>query len=392
MAFGASLRTSVVALALSVMSLSPVSLHAAALQSATAKTNIDDTWQGTLHVPNDLRTVVKITKGADGSLKALWYSIDQQPRPVTVKATTFQNGELHLSIEDIDGVYTGKMSADGNTITGEWKQVDKSFPLVLARVTPQTEWTIPEPPKPIPPMAKDANPTWETATIKPSSPDAKGKGFGGPPRRFRTMNTTLNDVISFAYDVNAKQIVGGPDWMESEKYDIQTGEPDQPGAPNQAQQKAMLRKLMEQRFGLKFHQGKKDLSAYVLTVAKAGPKMTKNESGDHQGAAFYFTKLGNLIFRDDTMDDFCHGMQGAVFDRPVVNHTGLEGHWDGTLKWTPDETQFQVFGVKIAPDESPSAPPPIFTAIQEQIGLKFDAEKTAVDVMILDHVEKPSEN
>src|ERR1700761_5459589 len=161
MLFGASLRTSVVALALSVMSFSTVSLHAAAFQSATAKTNIDDTWQGTLHAQKDLRTVVKITRGADGSLKAVWYSIDQQPRPVPVKTTTFQNGELRLSIEDIDGVYTGRMSSDGNTITGEWEQIDKSFPLVFARVTPQTEGTIPEPPKPIPPMAKDANPSWE---------------------------------------------------------------------------------------------------------------------------------------------------------------------------------------------------------------------------------------
>jgi uncharacterized protein (TIGR03435 family) len=73
----------------------------------------------------------------------------------------------------------------------------------------------------------------------------------------------------------------------------------------------------------------------------------------------------------------------------VVNHTGLEGRWDGTLTWTPDESQFQVFGAKIVPDDSPTAPPPVFTAIQDQIGLKLTAEKTAVDVMVLDHTEKP---
>jgi uncharacterized protein (TIGR03435 family) len=92
------------------------------------------------------------------------------------------------------------------------------------------------------------------------------------------------------------------------------------------------------------------------------------------------------------MDDVVQGFQGAVFDRPVVNRTGIEGHWDFSLKWTPDETQFQVFNIKIVPDESADAPPPIFTAIQEQIGLKLDAAKTMVDVMVLDHVEKPSEN
>jgi uncharacterized protein (TIGR03435 family) len=389
---GMPLRASVLALSLSLLNVLPAALRAQAAPAAAAAQNIEDTWQGTLHAGKDLRTVVKISKGADGTLQAQWYSIDQTPRPLPVKATTFRDGELRMNLEDIDGVYTGKLSPDGSTIVGDWKQGGQTLPLILARATKETMWAIPEPPKPVAPMAADADPSWEVATIKPAAPDAKGKGFGGAPRQFKTFNTTLNDIISFAYDVNAKQIVGGPAWMETDKFDITTGEPDQPGAPSQKQLKSMLRKLMADRFGLKFHPGKKDISAYVLTVAKGGPKMTKNETGDHQGASFYFTKLGNLVFRDDTIDDFCHGMQGAVFDRPVVNHTGLEGHWDGLLKWTPDETQFQVFGVKIVPDESPDAPPPIFTAIQEQIGLKLDAEKTAVDVMILDHAEKPSDN
>lgn len=389
---GSVFRVSVAAFALSVVSFQPSSLHAESFQAGAAQTRIDDTWQGTLHAGKDLRTVLKISKGPDGILKAQWYSIDQNPRPIPVKKATFQDGELRVEIEEIDGVYTGKMWADGNTITGEWKQGDKPLPLIFARATTDTAWAIPEPPKPVPPMAKDASPNWDVATIKPAPPDEKGKGFGGPPRHFTTRNTTLNDLIMFAYDVSSKQIVGGPAWMETDKFDIVTGEPDVPGAPDQKQMKAMLRKLLDQRFGMKYHAGKKEMPAYVLTVTKGGPKMTKNDAGDHQAGSFYFTKLGNLIFRDDTMDDFCHGMQGAVFDRPVVNHTGLEGHWDGALKWTPDETQFAVFNVKIVPNDAADAPPPVFAAIQEQLGLKLDAEKTPVDVMILDHVEKPSEN
>jgi uncharacterized protein (TIGR03435 family) len=395
MRLGVSLRVSFAALMLGVASVSPIVLRADAMQAAataTTKPAIADVWQGTLHADKDLRTIVKITQGPNGALKGQWYSIDQTPRPIPIKTTTFQDGALRLDIEDIDGVYTGKISADGNLITGEWKQAGKTFPLILARATNETAWTIPEPPKAVPPMATDADPNWEVATIKPASPDEKGKGFGGPPRQFKTINTTLNDLIAFAYDLNPQQIVGGPEWMGADKYDIATGEPDVPGAPSQKQLKSMLRKLMEQRFGLKSHQGKKDMAAYVLTVAKGGPKMTKNETGEHRGSSFYFTKLGSLVFRDNTMDDFCHGMQGAVFDRPVVNHTGLDGHWDSALKWTPDESQFQVFGVKIVPDESPEAPPSVFIAIQQQIGLKLDAEKTAVDVMVLDHVEKPSDN
>ena len=185
--------------------------HAEAMQTAAARPGVDDTWQGTLHAQKDLRTVVKITKAPDGSLKAQWYSIDQTPRAMPIKTTTFRDGELRLDVEDIDGVYTGKLSSDGNTITGEWKQGDKTFPLVLARSTKETAWAMPEPPKPVAPMALDANPTWEVATIKLAPPDEKGKGFGGPPRAFQTRNTTLNDLIMFAYDVNSKQIVGGPD-------------------------------------------------------------------------------------------------------------------------------------------------------------------------------------
>lgn len=358
-----------------------------------AKTNPDDTWQGTLQKPQKgLRTVLKISKAADGKLSAIFYSIDQGGAPITVKATTFQNAELTLDVEAIDGVYKGKMSPDGTTITGEWKQGDRPLPLILVRATPDTAWAIPEPPPKLPPMAADADPSFEVATIKPTPPDFKGKGFGGPPRHFGTRGTTLEDIMSFVYGVNPKQLVGAPDWAGTERFDITTGEPDVPGAPNQKQQKLMLRKVVEARFGLKFHKDQKEMSAYVLGVAKDGSKMTKSEGDPNSPPAFFFTKLGHLTVRNATMLDVVQGFQGAVFDRPVVDRTGIGGRWNFSLKWTPDETQFQVFGVKIVPDESADAPPPIFTAIQEQVGLKLDATKTMVDVMVMDHVEKPSEN
>ena len=361
-------------------------------QAAAAKTSIDDTWQGTLHAGKDLRTVLKITKAPDGSWKSLFYSIDQGGQPFLVKTTTFQGGELKLNIEAIGGEYAGKLSPDGTTITGEWKQGDKPLPLILVRATAETAWTIPEPPPVIPPMDSKADPSWEVATIKPSDPASPGKGFGGAPRKFQTHNTTLNDLIMFAYDVNAKQILNGPAWMETDKFDITTGQPDAPGSPNAAQLKLMLRKLLQSRFAMKYHTDTKEMSAYVLTVAKGGPKMTKSEADPNNLGAFGFRQLGNLIVRNQTMADVAHGFQGAVFDRPVVDQTGLQGRWDFSLKWTPDDTQFAVFNVKIVPNDAADAPPPIFTAIQEQIGLKLEAGKPQVDVMVLDHVEKPSEN
>jgi len=363
------------------------------VQAANVKGNIEGTWQGTLHAGKDLRTVVKIGKAQEGILKAQLYSLDQNVRPIPVTTTSFQNGELVLKIDTIDSVYTGKMSADGTTITGEWKQGDKPLSLTFVRATPETAWAIPEPPKSILPMAADVDPTWEVATIKPAPPDEKGFGFTGAPRQFKTINTTLNDLIMFAYDMNERQISGGQAWMETDKFDITTGQPDVPGSPSSEQLKSMLRKLLVERFALEFHEENKEMSAYVLAVAKDGLKMTKSEGDGH---SFQFPKLGRLVMRGLTMDDICNGFQSAVFDRPVVNRTGIQGRYDGTLNWTPDESQFPVFvmkfGVKITPDESADAPPPIFTAIQQQVGLKLDAEKTAVKVMVLDHAEKPGNN
>jgi len=93
------------------------------------------------------------------------------------------------------------------------------------------------------------------------------------------------------------------------------------------------------------------------------------------------------------MNDFCGLMQSAVLDRPVVDHTELAGRWNFLLKWTPDQSQFGGMGVKVPPpSDAADAPPPLFTAIQEQIGLKLEAGKAQVPVLEIDHVEKPSGN
>jgi uncharacterized protein (TIGR03435 family) len=391
MRFGVSVRIAFAAVMFATVPYTVVSARAASAQAAVAKTDIADTWQGTLHAGRDFRTVVKIAKEADGKFTSQFYSIDQNGR-FPVASTTFLDGAVTLKVDAIGGVFTGKLSPDGNTITGTWTQGDHPLPLILVRATTETAWAIPEPPKPVPPMAADGDPNWDVATVKPAPPDERGKGFGGQPRHFGTRNTTLNDLVMFAYQVNTKQIINGPAWMESDKFDITTGEPDLPGAPSDDQVRSMMRKLLADRFGLKFHKGSQQMSAYVISVAKGGPKLTASKSDPHDPTAFFFPKLGSLVFRNISMDGFASWMQNGVFDRPVVNRTEIPGRFDGTLKWTPDETQFQIFGVKIVPDESADAPPPITPAMDQQLGLKLSAEKTAVDVMILDHVEKPGDN
>jgi uncharacterized protein (TIGR03435 family) len=370
-------------------------IHAAPAQAqaTTQKPSVDDTWQGTLHVPQrDLRIVLKVTKTDTGALKAVNYSIDQGGQPIPVSAITFQDGELKFSIEMIDGTYDGKMSPDGKSITGQWKQGPNPLPLVFERTTQETAWAIPEPPPRLAPMPADANPSFEVATIKPSKPDEPGKAFMVRGDRFTTVNTTLSDLIKFAYDIQDKQVLNSPTWFNTDKFDI-AAQPDVAGAPSSAQLKTMVQKLLADRFQLKFHRDKKELSAYVLTVAKNGPKLKKSE-GDPKGLpGLWFRGLGVLTVTNATMEDFTHLMQSAVLDRPVVDQTGLEGKWDFLLKWTPDESQFGGMGVKVpAPTDAADAPPPLFTAMQEQIGLKLEAGKAPVGVLIVDSVEKPSEN
>jgi uncharacterized protein (TIGR03435 family) len=362
-------------------------------QPATAKAGIEDTWQGTLHPPQkDLRIVLKITKTDAGALKVMMYSIDQGAGGMTASSSSFADGVLKYGLEMIDGTFEGKLSSDGKSIAGTWKQGNNPLSLVFERATPETAWAIPEPPPRIPPMAADADPNFEVATVKPSKPDQPGKALMVRGTRFSTINTTLTDLICFAYDVQQKQIVGAPDWISTEKFDL-AAQPDQPGTPSQKQLKSMLQKLLAERFQLKFHHDKKELSAYVLSTGKNGPKLKQNDGNPTGLPGLFFRQLGNLTVQNATMADFTRLMQSAVLDRPVVDQTGLQGRWDFVLKWTPDESQFSGMGAKVPPpSDAADAPPPLFTAIQEQLGLKLEAGKAQVDVLALDHVDKPSEN
>jgi uncharacterized protein (TIGR03435 family) len=388
-----------VSLALSVAfmpTLAPIVAHA---QAAHAKAGIEDTWQGTLHVPQgdqnrDLRTVLKVAKNPDNTLAVTMYSIDQGAGSIKASSARFQDGEFTYAIDRIDGTFDGKISADGKTITGEWKQGQgKSIPLIFIRATPDTEWAIPEAPKPVPMMPADADPAFEVVTVKPSNPDQQGKGFGVASGRISTRNTTLIDLIKFSYEVQEKQIVNAPDWAAIDKYDV-SGQPDVVGTPSAAQMRSLMKKLLADRFQLTFHQDKREMPAYILTVAKSGSKLKKNDEGSTGLPMFMFAGLGVLNVANMELSSFCAAFGATVLDRPVVDQTGLTGKWDFALRWTPDESQFTGMGIKVPPpsEAAADARPPLFTAIQEQVGLRLDAGKAQVPVLILDKFAKPSEN
>jgi uncharacterized protein (TIGR03435 family) len=359
--------------------------------------DIAGTWQGTLKPgPKDLRLVIKISHG-DDKLKAVMYSIDQGGQPIPASAVARDGSTVKVTIAAINGSYEGKLSADGKSITGTWNQ-GAPLPLALARATPETTWTIPEPPPPPKRMPATAKPGVEVATIKPSDPSKPGKIFTVRGQDVVTINTTLNDLITMAYDIHAKQLKNGPGWLDSDKYDL-TVKPDVPGQPNVAQIKMVIQKLLADRFQLKFHREKQELPVYTITQLSTGAKVNKSEA-DPNGLPGLFFGGGahgtNFNVRNATMAEVASTLQGSILDRPVVDQTGLPEKYDFTLNFTPDPGQIASFGGPPRPPgattEDPDAAPDLFTAFQRQLGLKLNNTKAPADVLVIDHVEKPSAN
>jgi uncharacterized protein (TIGR03435 family) len=239
-----------------------------------------------------------------------------------------------------------------------------------------------------------ALPGFEVATIKPSNPDTPGKQFMAKGRQFITINTTLNDMITFAYGLQTRQVTGGPAWMASEKYDLD-GKADGPDQPTDLQWKDMIKKLLADRFKLTYHHEMKELPVFVLTVAKGGPKLTKSEADPSGLPGIGFRGFGNMPVSNASMADFAAMMQGMVLDRPMLDRTGLTDRFDFVLKWTPDDSQFASLrppGGKLPGNDGPNAPPDLLTAVQEELGLKLESTKAPVEVMVIDRVERPSAN
>ena len=350
--------------------------------------NLVGTWQGIVHSPTsdtDQRTVVKILGSEGETIKANFYSIDQS-RLAFPATLTVEKSVVKMNIPGIGTVYEAKLSADGNTMTGTIKGgFPFPVPWTLKRVSETEAWAIPEPAPPPKPMAADADPVFEVATIKLTPTDVRGRGIRVQGTNFSTQNMTLVDLVAFAYDIHQHQFIGAPTWTSAERYTL-AAKPDGEGMPSQEQWKVMLRKLIADRFQLIFHRDRQELPVYTLAVAKGGEKISKSQTANGAPAAI-FRAAGSLSLNNESMGDFSRLLQANVLDRPVVDQTGLAGRYDFSLVWTPD----QLMGA--APNPNAIAPPPdLFTAVQQQLGLKLDAAKVRVEVFVVDKVDKPSEN
>jgi uncharacterized protein (TIGR03435 family) len=235
--------------------------------------------------------------------------------------------------------------------------------------------------------------SFEVATIKPVDPDAKAARYiimqGN--NRFVEKAYTLKLLIAAAYDLNPRTISGGPGWIESDHYDILAVTPGEV-RPSHDEQMSMLRNLLADRFKLTFHREQKVFSIYELTVAKSGPKLKPSTAAPDDPPALISTVYPQRIVmpaRNATMSDLARLMQRAILDRPVVDKTGLSGRYDFDLEWAPDETQFGG-EVPVAPADAPS--PPLFSAIQQQLGLRLEATRGPVAALVVDKAERPSAN
>jgi len=367
-------------------------VFAAVLGTRLHAQDVTGTWQGTLKAEKDLRQILVVTRD-DGKLKASMYSIDQGAMSLKASSVSQDGSTFKFAIDFIGGSYEGKLSPDGTTITGAWTQGPKPLPLVLARATKETAWEIPAPPPPPKLMAADADPSFEVATIKPNDTGATSmQQLTINGRDFKTRASSLEDLIAFSYEVQAKQIVGAPDWISKDRYDIDAV-PDAEGAPNPQQVRTMIRKLLTERFKLTFHRDKKDLSAFVLTAGKAEKLTPTQMNGPLPGIGIRPATGGlTLMIRNGTVGDFTGFLQTLVLDRPAVDNTGLKGRFDFSVTFLPDDTQFNGHSPvgKLADGVEPA--PSLTEALQQQLGLKMSAEKTPVEVLAIDHVEKPSAN
>jgi uncharacterized protein (TIGR03435 family) len=242
------------------------------------------------------------------------------------------------------------------------------------------------------PQAK--GPAFEVATIKLTSPDERARYMRmQAAHQFLAKAYTLKFLVAAAYNLPPRAISGGPDWIDFERYDILAATPGE-ARPTLDEQMAMLRNLLAERFKLAFHTEPKELPVFVLTVAKGGIKLKESTAPpDEQPVLINTVYPGEKIFlpaRNATMGQFASMLQRAVLDRPVVDKTNLSAKYDFDLEWTPDDNQF---GGNLPPVPPQNAvKPDLFAALQQQLGLRLDSSRAAIDAIVIDSVQKPTEN
>jgi uncharacterized protein (TIGR03435 family) len=231
-----------------------------------------------------------------------------------------------------------------------------------------------------------AQPAIDVASIKPSDPGITAMNNHFSADRFTLIGYAAKTLIQSAFGMKDYQILNAPDWTRSERWTLEI----KTTAPTTYEQKfQLLQPLLADRFQLKVHRETKTMPIYSLVVAKGGPKLKKSDPEQRGGVRYGNQIIGHKY--DIRM--LAPNLTGEL-NMPVVDNTGLTGIYDIDLKWTPDPSR-PDFGDVHNPADLPAPDPnrpEIFTAIKEQLGLELKAEKGPVDVIVIDHVERPTPN
>jgi uncharacterized protein (TIGR03435 family) len=234
---------------------------------------------------------------------------------------------------------------------------------------------------------------FDAVSVKPSDPNSRHGTVVSvtPGGTLHVVNATLKDLIESAYDVRTFQIEGEPKWADATKYDVDATPGTRPQdavgpPPGWSNVRFKVQALLKDRFQLQLHRETRTAPISSLTIAKGGIKssvLSATQSPQRGITAGPASMLGEAA----SMTQFAYKLS-RLLQRPVVNNTGLEGHYDFKLEWPPDPGPS-------APDGQPgeiSVGPSVFSAIQQQLGLRLEPTKGPVDVLVIDHVDKPSEN
>jgi uncharacterized protein (TIGR03435 family) len=220
---------------------------------------------------------------------------------------------------------------------------------------------------------------FEVASIKPTATRDGSFTVNFPPGgRFSGRNLTVHNLLRISYELENYEISGGPDWMNSAGFDIEARAAESTGELPREQVRKMIQTLLADRFHLDLHRETRQLPIYALVVGKTGPRL---QSADSSAEPNQSQKMGRVVTQKMSMTGLASIL---TFDlkRPVRDQTGLKGDFAFTLEWTP--------GLRES-DDGPSSRPSLFAAVQE-LGLKLESTKGPIQVLVIDRVEKPSEN
>jgi bla regulator protein blaR1 len=244
-------------------------------------------------------------------------------------------------------------------------------------------------------QALTGRPQFETASVKPSSAQDVRPLFDIKPELFRASNVTVSRLIQVAYGVEGFQVAGGPPWAGSDLFDIRA-KPEAPAKPDQLN--LMLRSLLAERFHLAIRRETRDMPGYALLVAKSGAKFKEASASNPQEGRRPVMRIRRGLLVAEEIGAAALAVQLSMFlGRTVVDKTGLTGKYDFKLEWSPDENQAAMFQAARVP-EGHGAPPAdplgasLFTALQEQLGLRLESQKAPTEVLVIERIDRPSAN